>query len=176
MNRKLDYIQFTHLLALLNEMSGRTRDITEETIEGYFLALQDLPIESIKQNGFIAIRLKGFFPTIPELAGNFDPTFSDEAQEAYDLLSQLIRSHGMQYGKGKIKASLKEKGFEHLFPMLSQWGNEIDTSENATATRSQFINQYKALQRKYTIQLLRHKYKVALPANDQKQINGDVDV
>lgn len=169
MIREVDYIEFAKLLALLNDMSNDTKNITEETIEGYFQVLQDMEIETLKQNGFITIRTTGRFPSVPQLRGKFDKDNSDEAQEAYAFLEKVVISRGHQNIE-LIKESCTRNGWEHLIPYLDQWAPEIGTTDNVIATRAQFINQYKAIRRRGEIKLLKNESHAALPENIQKQI------
>jgi len=169
MNRQDDYIRFTQLIALLNEMSGKSREITEETIEGYFQALKDLDYEQIEMNGYVAIRTKGFFPLVADLAGNKND--SAEAQDAYARLEKAIISHSFMYARKELEASLTRTGFEHLIPILDQWAEEIATTQNKTNTRAQFIGQYKGRAEMNRIRQLKGQYQKALPENIVKQIN-----
>jgi len=172
MNRENDFIRFTQLMALLNEMSGKSRDITEETIEGYFQALKDLDYQQIEMNGYVAIRTKGFFPLVADLAGNFDKDNSAEAQDAYAFLEKAIISHSFLYARPELEASLERNGYEHLIPMLTPWAEEIALTQNKTSTRAQFIAQYKGRADMNKIRQLKGQYHKSLPENTAKLING----
>jgi len=169
--KKTDFDDFTKIMIGLNELSVRSKGIGPEGIKLAFDILMGLDIEQIKANAVIALQVNpGQFPTIPQLQGNFDKDHSDEAQEAYSVLEGTIISYSYRYARKELEASLKRQGWEHLISYLNQWAEQIATTDNVTATRAQFINQYKALRKRGEIKLLKNESPAALPENIQNQI------
>ncbi len=174
MTRAQDYEPFARLLALLSEMSLRNREISAETIEGYFQALEDLTFEEINRNAMLAVRTNGgHFPTVAELAGEEDPEI--EAQKAFETISQLVCSF-VGFGLGEssmtaIRIKLEKAKQEHLVPLIRIWGSEIAYGDNPTATRAQFIKAFKADSARQRKELIARRLNL-LPEAQQKELKA----
>ena len=167
MIREKDYEAFTKFMIQVGAATPQGVPSVEK-IEGYFQLLEDLDLETVRQNTLLAVRTKGFFPMIPDIRRESEEYAEPRAQEAYGILEELIEAYYMPgFGESSctvIEMKLKERGRTDLIPQFYRWGKEIVNSQNPTATRAQFLKTYKA-----EMELLQAK----LPAAPTKRLPGD---
>jgi hypothetical protein len=87
---------FAELMLGIGEAYGEP--VSDIRLEIYFSALEDLPLDDIRQAANIHVRVNKFFPRISELREAIDGSAEDQAELAWVQLLRLVRSVGA-YGK-----------------------------------------------------------------------------
>lgn len=142
MNETNDYKKFSILMVTLGEATPGERP-TPDKIEIYFKCLEDMDYETVEKNALEAVRMKGFFPLIPDIRREMD--VDQQALDDYQLAKKIADRYvycGFEEDKGRcneIKLHLQVEEKEYLFDFIMNWGLELAYPENITATRSQAL-------------------------------------
>lgn len=147
MTRSKDFQNFAKLMISLGTATPKGIP-TPETIESYYMLLEDMDFQTVKDNAVYAVRQKGFFPMVSDIRRDQDAQkiLEAEANEAYKILETLLERYFWP-GMGEtfaniVKDKLNEMGKPELLPMLYRWGSEIHNGTNPSATRAQFLKSY----------------------------------
>lgn len=142
MNREKDYPNFIGLMAMIGECTPQGQP-TSEKIEMYFMALEDLSFEYIKETAKRHLMTNKWFPAICELRNESDEALELQAQKDYALLEHLTEAFlypgFAEVGMNIITQKLTEKKREELIPVAKRWCAEIGCGSNPSATRAQCL-------------------------------------
>jgi len=138
---KSDKQKFAEIMLVLGEMFPG-KPPSDEKIELFFMALQDVSLEEIRHNAAVHINTANFFPVPADLRNDGDPEV--EAQEAFRIVEDALNKYYDPYLHGITLRIIKDKVGEKLFQMVQRFGTEIYYQDNITATRAQFTKAYKA--------------------------------
>ena len=147
MIRKKDYAQFVALLGMMGECTPSGQP-SPEKIEMYFLALQDLEFEEVKDAAKKHLMTNKWFPAICELRGQSELDLELQSQKDYAILEHLADAFLFpgfaEAGMVAIEQKLTEKKRLDLLPVAKRFCPEISQGMNPSATRAQCIKSIKA--------------------------------
>ena len=137
---RADMPALAQLLAMLAETFNEP--VSELRAEGYYIALEDLPIESIQRGAKDALTLCKFFPKPIEIRDFVVGTPEERAHNEWDMLVSEVRRVGYIGTPGIVDQSTLEV-------IANTWGSwrrlcEVLPSDGAglTACMKQFVRAY----------------------------------
>lgn len=130
MMQTADRPRFARLLGAVAE--AFRRDVTEALVEGYWLALRDLPIAAVERGAEMCLRECQFMPAPVEIRERSGVAGSDQAEQAWEALLGAIRrtaGEDVTFEDGAIALIVgRMGGWEHVTGLPSEellkWGRK----------------------------------------------------
>jgi len=141
--KKTDFNKFGKLLFTLEKCCAGSKIVDKDLIVVYFAALEDVPFDTIRKNGFTHFKTKRFFPQPIDLRNTVD--VKQQGIEAFELIRKLFEDNyepDFCLRVKKVKKKLSEIKRDDLIPMVSDWGFEIANADKISVIRAQFKDAY----------------------------------
>lgn len=130
MDRSVDGDRFAELIGSMAETYRR--DLTAGLVEGYWLALRDLPLAAVERGAEMCLRECQFMPAPVEIRERSGAAGSDQAEQAWEALLGAIRKtagEDVTFEDGAIALIVgRMGGWEHVTGLSSEellkWGRK----------------------------------------------------
>ena len=142
MNNQNDLRRFSKMISVLEVTFDK--ELSQEAKDAYWIALEDLPIESLERAGKQAMRECAFFPKPAELRKRVEGTPEDAATKAWTDLQSAYRRAGfwtsVLFADGAIAAAI-----EYVFGTWSLCSEQLNTlsPEMLRAKQKEFCDAYR---------------------------------
>lgn len=136
-----DLEKFTEFMHQIAEGCKEKEPPSKDKIKMYFVVLMDMDFIEIQENAFAYLRTKpNWFPGMDELRGvDRIEHYADQAYlKAKQIVSDYFYPDFPQTSLKVVKRELEKVGLAGYFDIVNEFGYEMLTGYNPTATRAQF--------------------------------------